>query len=166
MLIAAQNPCPCGYSTDPTNPCTCRPEQIIKYQKKISGPLLDRIDMIIEVPKLLTNDYFETSLSESSSLIRTRVQQARNLQTLRFSQTHHKTNSEIPSQHIEKYITLTDKTQSLIKTAATKLNLSARVITRILKVSRTIADLAQSETIEPVHLAEALQYRDHSISRR
>lgn len=158
-LIASQNPCPCGYYSDPERTCICTPTQIIKYQKKISGPLLDRIDLHIEVPKVkfekLTND----SLAESSENIRERVSQARQKQINRFKKNKISTNAEMGTKEIREFCQIDASSQELLKTAMQQLKLSARGYHRILKVARTIADLANAEKIELTHLAEALQYR-------
>lgn len=164
QLIAAMNPCPCGYWGDTQKACTCAPAVVTKYQKRISGPLLDRIDIHIEVPRV---DYEKLSggrLGESSESIRKRVQTARDVQHTRF------TNSDSPSTdvlcnadmrigEVRQFCKLQPEGQSLMRAAMSQLNLSARAYHRILKLSRTIADLAGSEAIQSPHLAEALQYR-------
>ncbi len=158
-LIASQNPCPCGYYSDPERTCICTQTQIIKYQKRISGPLLDRIDLHIEVPKVkfekLTND----SLSESSENIRERVNRARQKQILRFKNLKIGTNAEMGVKEIKEFCQINAPTQELLRTAMQQLKLSARGYHRILKVARTIADLDEAEQIELSHVAEALQYR-------
>jgi magnesium chelatase family protein len=159
ILLAAQNPCPCGYLTDPKKVCVCMPGQIQRYQKKISGPLLDRIDIHLEVPAVevdkLTGDY----QTESSAEIRKRVEKARHIQRERFKEDNVLTNSEMNNLQIKKYCNLELEAMELLKMAISQMNLSARSYHRVLKLSRTIADLAESENIQTEHIAEALQYR-------
>ncbi|HEX9389454.1 MAG TPA: YifB family Mg chelatase-like AAA ATPase [Anaerolineales bacterium] len=162
QLIAAMNPCPCGYYGDSQKPCTCASALVTKYQKRISGPLLDRIDIHIEVPRV---DYEKLSgdrEGESSECIRSRVQAARDIQNTRFSKNGSSDivcNADMRVGEIRQFCKLQDEGQSLMRAAMTQLNLSARAYHRILKLARTIADLAGCEEIESVHLAEALQYR-------
>ncbi len=162
MLVAAMNPCPCGYATDPEKECICGELQIQKYQKKISGPLLDRIDVYIEVPRVPVSAITEktSSTAETSEEVRLRVRAAREVQRKRFhsdSEVH--TNAEMTNQHIQKYCTCSPEAEQLLKTTVQTLKLSARSYFRILKVARTIADLADSQTIEISHIGEAIQYR-------
>lgn len=161
MLVAAQNPCPCGYYGDLHHTCSCTPTQILRYRKKISGPLLDRIDIHLDVPAVRVDKLTTQSntTEESSKKIRQRVQKARDIQTKRFAKTQITANAEISSRDAKKYCELSDECLSLLSMAATKLRLSARSYHRIVKLARTIADLDSSETIKPQHLAEALQYR-------
>ncbi len=159
ILVAAQNPCPCGYSTDPEKPCSCTSSQILRYQKKISGPLLDRIDIHLEVPRVNHDKLSSESLAERSEEIRKRVVKARKVQTERFKGSKTITNSEMNLSQIKKYCTLTEDCKNLLLSASRQLNLSARSYHRILKLSRTIADLDNSEKIKLEHIAEALQYR-------
>ena len=162
QLIAAMNPCPCGYYGDSQKPCTCAAPVVTKYQKRISGPLLDRIDIHIEVPRV---DYEKLSgdrMGESSESIRARVQAARNIQLQRFSKIESSKiicNADMHIGEIRKFCKLQEEGQSLMRSAMSQLNLSARAYHRILKLARTIADLAGCEEIQSVHLAEALQYR-------
>jgi magnesium chelatase family protein len=161
QLIAAMNPCPCGYYGDSLKPCTCAPALVTKYQKRISGPLLDRIDIHIEVPRV---DYEKLSgdrMGESSEAIRARVQAARDSQRRRFSGNGSEIicNADMRVGEIRQFCKLQDEGQSLMRAAMSQLNLSARAYHRILKLARTIADLAGSEEILSSHLAEALQYR-------
>ena len=162
QLIAAMNPCPCGYYGDTLKPCTCAAALVTKYQKRISGPLLDRIDIHIEVPRV---DYEKLSgdrLGETSDAIRARVQAARNIQLERFSKresSHIVANADMRVGEIRQFCRLQDEGQALMRAAMTQLNLSARGYHRILKLARTISDLAGSEEVQSVHLAEALQYR-------
>lgn len=160
ILVGAMNPCPCGYSTDPNNECTCSTMQIQKYMARISGPLMDRIDIHIEVPAVKISELAGKSLGEKSEDIRKRVQQARLRQTERFTQfmgIH--ANADMDTKLIRRFCKIDSTGQNLLHNAITKLGLSARAYDRILKVSRTIADLAGQEEILPEHLAEAIQYR-------
>jgi magnesium chelatase family protein len=161
QLIAAMNPCPCGYYGDSQKPCTCAPATVTKYQKRISGPLLDRIDIHIEVPRV---DYEKLSgdrVGESSQANRMRVQAARDIQNKRFSSTASDIvcNADMRVGEIRQFCKLQNEGQSLMRAAMTQLNLSARAYHPILKLARTIADLAGGEDTQSVHLAEALQYR-------
>ena len=157
MLVAALNPCPCGYYGDGGKRCLCTPGQIYKYQKKISGPLIDRIDLHIEVPRLPYEKMMKDELAESSEKIVARVEKARELQFKRFGES--KTNSEMNVVELKKYCKLGQETQDLLKNAMKQYALSGRGAHRLLKIARTIADLAGSEAIATNHLAEALQYR-------
>jgi magnesium chelatase family protein len=160
MLASAMNPCPCGYFTDPNKECTCAPPQIQKYMAKISGPLLDRIDIHIEVPAVKYKELSSESKSESSREIRDRVIKARKIQLNRFSGVKHIfNNGDMGSKEVRTFCKLDNTGADLLKMAMTKLGLSARAYDRILKVSRTIADLEESENILPQHLSEAIQYR-------
>ena len=160
MLVAAMNPCPCGYATDPNNECTCNAGQIQKYMSRISGPLLDRIDIHIEVPAVRFADLADRAPGESSATIRDRVQQAREIQLRRFqNQPGIYANAHMETRLIRKYCRIDQQGESLLRTAITKLGLSARAYDRILKVSRTIADLTNAENILPEHIGEAIQYR-------
>jgi magnesium chelatase family protein len=159
VLVASQNPCPCGYATDPDKACSCTPNQIIQYRKKISGPLLDRIDLHIEVPRINFEKLSSDELAESSDKIRERVQKARNRQISRFRKLPIQTNAEMRNQEIREFCKVSEQGLNLLKIAVQKMNLSARSYNRILKLSRTIADLAGSDHIRTEHLAEALQFR-------
>ncbi len=158
ILIAAQNPCPCGYLTDPDHRCLCSPTQVMRYQKKISGPLLDRIDIHIEVPRLKFEKMDEKLNAEKSEVIRDRVNGARKIQLDRFKG-RIKTNAEMRSKDIKEYCDLNEKAKELLKVAVNQYSLSARSYHKILKLARTIADLDQSENITNDHILEALQYR-------
>ncbi len=155
ILIAAMNPCPCGYATHPTKPCTCSANQIRRYQHKISGPLLDRIDIHVEVPQLKYEKLASEKVAEESNSIRKRVEKAREIQRKRFN----KVNSEINILQIKNYCQTDDLGKSLLRSAVNKMDLSARGYHRVLKLARTIADLAEEENISKNHIAEALQYR-------
>lgn len=160
MLAAAMNPCPCGYFTDPNKECTCTPTSIQKYMAKISGPLLDRIDIHIEVPAVKYKELATEASAEKSEVIRDRVLKARQIQIERFQELKYVfNNGDMGSKEVRKYCKLDSSGEELLKMAMTKLGLSARAYDRILKVSRTIADLDGSENIQPQHVSEAIQYR-------
>jgi len=160
MLAAAMNPCPCGYFTDPNKECTCAPPSIQRYMAKISGPLLDRIDIHIEVPAVKFKELSAKEQSEPSEKIRERVIKAREIQLKRYKDNPHiYNNSDMGSKEVKKYCKLDSAGEELLKMAMTKLGLSARAYDRILKVSRTIADLDKSTEIQPQHISEAIQYR-------
>ncbi len=159
ILLAAQNPCPCGYFGSISKSCICLPGQISRYQKKISGPLLDRIDMHIEVPAVEVEKLTTDGMAESSELIRERVEKTRHIQQLRFKKLGILTNAEMSNTQIKQFCTLEKEALDLLKIAISKMHLSARSYHRILKLSRTIADLSESEVIITEHIAEALQYR-------
>ena len=160
MLASAMNPCPCGYFTDPNKECTCSPPVIQKYMAKISGPLLDRIDIHIEVPAVKYKELSSDNKSETSAEIRKRVIDARKIQLQRFSGMKNTyCNGDMATKEIRQFCRLDSASAELLKMAMTKLGLSARAYDRILKVSRTIADLEQSENILPAHISEAIQYR-------
>jgi len=162
-LVAAMNPCPCGNATDPEKACSCSPAQIIRYQQKISGPILDRIDLHVEVPRLkfekLNEENSGETSSENSKTIQERVEKARRIQKERFSESKTITNSEMGSVEIKNFCSLDSACINLLKNAVSNLRLSARSYYRIIKVARTIADLSQEENIKPEHIAEAIQYR-------
>ncbi len=160
QLIAAMNPCPCGYLGHHNNKCRCTPDQIARYRAKISGPLLDRIDLHIEVPALKEDELLKTTNSESSYSIRERVEKARTIQLTRQG----KSNDQLSTKEIEIHCSLDEAGINLLKQAMNKLDLSARAYHRILKVARTIADLANSLTIKPPHIAEAVQYRRYETN--
>src|SRR3989339_92461 len=158
-LVASQNPCPCGFATDPDKNCSCSPMQISNYQKKISGPLLDRIDLHVEVPRVEFEKLRDDTLAESSKIIRARVEAARSIQNKRFVGTSCMTNTDMKNKEIREFCKLNDQSIELMKQAVTQLHLSARSYHRILKLARTLADLDASDAIETQHVAEALQYR-------
>ncbi|MEO8169105.1 MAG: YifB family Mg chelatase-like AAA ATPase, partial [bacterium] len=160
MLVCAMNPCPCGYYTDPNKECTCNPQVIQKYMAKISGPLLDRIDLHIEVPAVKYKELSSKESGEKSEQIRTRVIVARDIQSKRFKGRKDLfANADMQSREIREFCKIDEQGEELLKMAITKLGLSARAYDRILKVGRTIADLAGSSEIRPEHLSEAIQYR-------
>ena len=158
-LIASQNPCPCGYSTDPDKSCLCTPTQIIKYQKKISGPIIDRFDLHVSVPRLNYEKLQPDQISESSDTIRGRVESAIRFQSERFANSKTQYNSEMNPAEIKKFCELDNQSTEILKNAISQLFMSARSVHRVLKVARTITDLAGEENIKLEHLAEALQYR-------
>jgi len=159
ILVAAMNPCPCGYYGDAEKPCTCSPMQIINYKKKISGPILDRIDLHIEVPRVKFDKLSSAGGGESSQAIKDRVGQARKIQQQRFKDLPFITNSEMSSEAVKKFCQLNAGSKDLLRGAVDQMHLSARAYFRILKLARTIADLDQKEQIQTMHIAEALQYR-------
>jgi magnesium chelatase family protein len=159
MLVAAMNPCPCGYATDSTRDCLCTPVQVLKYQKKISGPLLDRIDIHVDVPKLKFEKLAETAVAERSSNIRARIEAARKRQLERLKDKNALTNAEMSSREVREFCAIDTETQTVLKNAVATMHLSARGYYRVLKVARTIADLAGEEAITSHHVGEALQYR-------
>lgn len=160
ILITAANPCPCGFLTDPKQECRCTPNQVIKYQKRVSGPLLDRIDLQVEVPRLNFSELIqEQSPKENIDQIRTRIEKARQIQQKRFAPVNFLENSEMTHAEIKKYCQIDSGGQTLLKQAVEQLPLSARAYYRVLKVARTIADLEQEDKIKTAHLAEAIQYR-------
>jgi magnesium chelatase family protein len=159
ILLAAQNPCPCGYLGSDYRECICSPTQIIKYQKKVSGPLLDRIDMYVEVPRVKIEKLSATVKAEPSKTVRSRVMMAKKIQQERFKGTKIKSNSEMKNNDIKKYCQVDERTKKLLNSAVERLGLSARGYHRILKLARSISDLANEKNISSAHIAEALQYR-------
>ncbi len=159
ILVAAMNPCPCGYSSDPEKNCTCSSVQVMNYRKKISGPILDRIDLHVEVPRVAFEKLSGAEAGESSRIIKTRIQAARRQQAKRFRDTSFITNSEMSSEAVKKFCRVDSSCRQLLENAVNQMHLSARAYFRILKISRTIADLAGDDDILSAHLAEALQYR-------
>ena len=165
IFVASMNPCPCGYATDLKKKCTCTPLEISKYMKKISGPILDRIDLHIEVSSV---DYEKLSnnniKSESSAVIRERVNKAKKVQAERYKNYNIFSNSDLTPSMINEFCVLDSESKRILQTAFDKFGFTARTYTRILKVARTIADLAESKNIRVEHVAEAIQYR--SLDRK
>jgi magnesium chelatase family protein len=160
MLAGALNPCPCGYHGDPAHECSCTPLQIQRYMSRISGPLLDRIDIHIEVPAVKFKELSGKATGELSEAIRERVNQARKVQLERFKEEKSIfCNAHMESKEIRKYCPIDEDSKELLRQAITRLGLSARAYDRILKVSRTIADLENAPNILPQHISEAIQYR-------
>jgi magnesium chelatase family protein len=169
MMLAADDKkatqlCVCGFLTDPQKECTCTPLQIQRYRSRVSGPLLDRIDIQIEVPGLRYQELASKDAGESSNVIRERVNNARKIQLQRFDKTKIHANAQMGAKEIKRYCAVKADADRLLETAINKLGLSARAYSRVLKVGRTIADLAGVENIESSHIAEAIQYR--SLDRR
>jgi len=160
MLVAAMNPCPCGYYNHPDKECTCKPGDVQRYLNKVSGPLMDRIDLHVEVVPVAYNDLASRGSGESSAVVRERVLKARHIQEKRFADTPGiYANSQMGSQQLQKYCSIDEVSSRMLKNAMEKLGLSARAYDRILKVSRTIADLDGSDAIRAEHVAEAINYR-------
>ncbi|MCJ7694605.1 MAG: YifB family Mg chelatase-like AAA ATPase [Anaerolineaceae bacterium] len=163
MLVAAMNPCPCGYYGDSLKPCTCSSSAVTNYQKRISGPLMDRIDIHMQVPRVDYQKLSNNRQGESSLTIQARVEKARKMQSRRFASTDIISNADMTPAHIRQYCELDEPSQTLMRTAMRQLQLSARAYHRVLKLARSIADLAESDAITQIHLAEALQYRPKEL---
>ena len=159
ILLAAMNPCPCGFLGDSVKNCRCSPQQVLRYRGKISGPLLDRIDLHVEVARVKTNELMSRQESEPSINIKERVEKARAIQILRFKDSRVNFNSQMSSRQIKTFCKLDEESKELLKMAINELGISARAYDKILKVSRTIADLDSSEDILSEHISEAIQYR-------
>ena len=164
MLVAAMNPCPCGFSTDPSRPCTCSSTAIARYQKRISGPLLDRIDIHLEMPRVEYEKLAATTLAEDSATVRARVAAARAVQRTRLAEYGLTCNAEMGPAELRATCPLDEACQALLRAATRQLQLSARAYHRVIKLARTIADLAGEERIGAHHVAEALQYRPRERS--
>ena len=159
MLVAAMNPCPCGFFADPQKECRCTPMQIARYRSRVSGPLLDRIDIQVEVPAVAYEALASRAPGETSDAVRERVNQARRIQVERFGETGIHANARMSARDVRQYCRVDTAAEQLLENAINRLGLSARAYVRILKVGRTIADLAGVETIQSAHIAEAIQYR-------
>ena len=166
MLIAAMNPCPCGYFADPRHACRCTAHQIRRYRSKISGPLLDRIDIHVEVPAVAYKDLMGQTRAEASESIRRRVVAARRIQFQRFKRTKIYCNAQMASRHIRTHCRIGEDANQVLESAIDRLGLSARAYNRILKISRTIADLEAAADIQVDHVTEAVQYRSLDRSRQ
>ncbi|MGH2447485.1 MAG: YifB family Mg chelatase-like AAA ATPase [Chloroflexota bacterium] len=164
MLVGAMNPCPCGFASDTEKECTCTQTAILRYQKRLSGPLLDRIDVHVEVPRVEYEKLTDVVPAEQSSSIQGRVQQAREVQLSRFAGTKLTCNAEMGPREVRQYCPVEPAAQTLLKAAVQRLHLSARAFHRTLKLSRTIADLDGSEILSTSHVAEAIQYRPRQLS--
>ncbi len=164
MLVAAMNPCPCGYYGDPVKECTCSPSLVSRYQKRVSGPLLDRIDIFVEVPRVEYEKLVDDGVGEDSEGVRARVEEARHMQCERFRGARLLTNADMMPVEVKEFCQVVPAAQGLLRAAMKQLYLSARAFHRILKLARTIADLSGSEVIETCHLAEAIQYRPRRLS--
>ncbi len=151
--------CPCGFASDPIRECTCTPSAVARYKKRISGPLLDRIDLFVEVPRVEYEKLIEPSSAETSAQVREGIGRARSLQHGRFGESRTITNAEMGPVEVWDFCQIDDAARGLLQAAMKQMHLSARGFHRILKLSRTIADLAAADTIGVAHLAEALQYR-------
>ncbi len=158
MLVCAMNPCKCGYYPD-KNRCTCSQKDIVNYRNKLSGPLLDRIDMYVETSRVELDKLQSTGREESTETIRKRVEAARRLQKERFADKSYSFNAEMPAADIDRFCELGSSEKQLMELAYTRLKLSARTYHRVLKVARTIADLEECERISQKHISEALAYR-------
>jgi len=163
MLAGAMNPCPCGYYGDPFRQCTCPPSLVSRYQKRISGPFIDRVDIFIEVPHIEYEKLADDRLGEKSDKVQARVKAARSRQQKRFQGTKLACNAEMTPTEVREFCQVEESAQSLLKMAMKQLYLSARAFHRILKLARTIADLENGDIIRAHHLAEAIQYRPRSI---
>lgn len=159
MLVAAMNPCPCGYLGDEKHHCSCTPLQVQRYRSRLSGPLLDRIDLHVEVPAVPYRDLKQEQGSISSATMRQRIDAAREVQRRRYEGLHFSSNSELSGKWLERFCPLTTREHDFLEGAVQRLGMSARAFTRVLRISRTIADLAGDESLTVVHLAEAINYR-------
>lgn len=164
QLIGAMNPCPCGYYGDPLRACTCAPGNVTRYQKRLSGPLLDRIDIHVEVPRVDYEKLSDERLGEPSAAVRARVEAARELQRQRFAELPAHTNADMGVAEVRRFCELDAEGRALVRAAMAQMQLTARAYHRVLKLARTIADLAGAQNVAPQHLAEALQYRARLVA--
>ncbi len=164
ILLGTRNPCPCGWYGDEEHQCTCTINEIIKYNKRLSGPIMDRIDIYIEIPRLKSNEFIKNYKEESSSSIRERVILARKIQELRFKNLTIHSNSEMNQKHLKEFCKLDYETEKIFENGINKLKLTGRGMSSTLKIARTIADLETSDSIKPKHILEAFQYRYKEIS--
>jgi magnesium chelatase family protein len=162
-LVGAMNPCPCGFYGDPYRACTCSPGLVSRYQKRISGPFLDRVDIFVEVPHIDYEKLADDRLGEKSDKVRARVKAARSIQQKRFNEQKLTCNAEMAPPQVREFCRAEESAQSLVKTAMKQLYLSARAYHRILKLARTIADLENADIIKAHHVAEAIQYRPRQM---
>lgn len=163
MFVGAMNPCPCGFASDPDRECTCTQHSVARYQRRLSGPLLDRIDIHVEVPRVEYDKLTGTTLPETSASIRVRVETARALQLERFQGTKRTSNAEMGPKDVRQLCHVEPAAQALLKAAVSQLHLSARAFHRTLKLARTIADLGGSDVLRAAHVAEAIQYRPRQL---
>lgn len=163
MFVGAMNPCPCGFASDPDKDCTCTQQAIQRYRRKLSGPLLDRIDVHVEVPRVEYEKLTGAGSPEASSAIRKRVQSARTVQLDRFEGTRFTCNADMGPKEVRKYCAVEPAAQSLLKAAVQQLHLSARAFHRTLKLARTVADLSGDDVLGAAHVAEAIQYRPRQM---
>ena len=163
MLVGAMNPCPCGYYGDPFKQCTCSPGLVSRYQKRISGPFIDRVDIFVEVPHIDYEKLADDRLGEKSEKVQQRIKDARSIQRQRFDGTIIACNAEMTPTEVRQFCQVEESAQSLLKTAMKQLYLSARAFHRILKIGRTLADLEGGDIIKTHHIAEAIQYRPRSL---
>ncbi|MCA1945191.1 MAG: ATP-binding protein, partial [Desulfovibrio sp.] len=159
MLVAAMNPCPCGYLTDMRHACTCAPAQVQRYRSRLSGPLLDRIDLHVDVPAVHHADLMQRAAGADSATMRARIFAARERQARRYAGTPCRTNADLSGKWLESFCPLESEHRAFLETAVQRLGLSARAFTRVLRIARSIADLEGAEALQVPHLAEAINYR-------